>query len=184
MPYQGVVLAGGLGETSRSLLEASDDGQHRDEDRPVVLDVYKVAVEMADRVSARRSLANDFYLTTHSAFVAGILVAVTGREQITAPTGVMLICIATAGKVLALLWWCSLVGHQRLNRAKYKAINHIEDAPPAKPTYQEWDLLEREHQDSRRHRYRELGWAERRVSLLFIALYVAVLVVEATQHYW
>ena len=156
----------------------------RDEDCPAILEVYKVAVEMADRVSARRSLANNFYLTIHSAFVAGILVAVTGREQIIAPTRAILICVAAAGIALALLWWCSLVGYQRLNRAKYKAINHIEDALPAKPLSQEWELLEREQQDSWRHRYRELGWAERRVPLLFIALYIAVVAVEATQHYW
>ena len=91
----------------------------RDEDRPVVLEAYKVAVEMADRVSARRSLANNFYLTIHSAFVAGILVAMTGRKQITAPTSVMLICVAAAGIALALLWWCSLVGYQRL-KAKWR----------------------------------------------------------------
>ena len=159
-------------------------GGTRDEDRQVVLEVYKVAVEMADRVSARRSVANNFYLTIHSAFVAGILVAVTGREQIIAPTGAILFCLAAAGIALALLWRRSLVDYQQLNRAKYKAINQIEDALPAKPLSQEWELLERQQQDSWRHRYRELGWAERRVPILFIALYIAVLAVEATQHYW
>lgn len=159
-------------------------GGTRDEDRQVVLEVYKVAVEMADRVSARRSVANNFYLTIHSAFVAGILVAVTGREQIIAPTGAIHFCLAAAGIALALLWRRSLVDYQQLNRAKYKAINQIEDALPAKPLSQEWELLERQQQDSWRHRYRELGWAERRVPILFIALYIAVLAVEATQHYW
>ena len=159
-------------------------GGTRDEDRRVVLEVYKVAVEMADRVSARRSVANNFYLTIHSAFVAGILVAVTGREQIIAPTGAILICLAAAGIALALLWRRSLVDYQQLNRAKYKAINQIEDALPAKPLSQEWELLERQQQDRWRHRYRELGWTERRVPILFIALYIAVLAVEATQHYW
>ena len=89
-------------------------GGTRDEDRRVVLEVYKVAVEMADRVSARRSVANNFYLTIHSAFVAGILVAVTGREQIIAPTGAILICLAAAGIALALLWRRSLVDYQQL----------------------------------------------------------------------
>lgn len=159
-------------------------GETRGEDRPIVLEVYKVAVEMADRVSARRSIANNFYLTIHSAFVAGILVAVRWREQITGPTGAILVCVAGAGIALALLWWCSLVGYQRLNRAKYKVINHIEDALPAKPLSQEWELLEREQHDGWRRRYRELGWTERRVPLLFIALYIAVLAVEAVQHYW
>ena len=72
-----------------------------DEDRPVVLEVYKLAVEMADRVSARRSLANNFYLTIHSAFVAGLFVSVSGREQKIAPSGVILTCVAAAGIALA-----------------------------------------------------------------------------------
>ena len=154
------------------------------EDRPVVLEVYKLAVEMADRVSARRSLANNFYLTIHSAFVAGLLVSVSGREQDVAPNGVILACVAAAGVALALLWWCSLVGYQQLNRAKFRAINLIEEALPAKPLSREWELLEGEQLAGWRHRYRELGWAERRVPLLFIALYIAVLAVEAAQHYW
>lgn len=152
----------------------------RDDDRPAVLEIHKLAVEMADRVSARRSVANNFYLTIHSALVAGLLVLVSDREPMIPLRGAILICVAVAGVALALLWWCSLVGYRRLNRAKYKAINEIEESLPAKPLSREWGFLEREKHASWRHRYRELGWVERKVPLLFIVLYTAVVVAEAT----
>ena len=153
-----------------------------DDDRPAVLEIYKLAVEMADRVSARRSVANNFYLTIHSALVAALLVSAPDREPIVSVSGAIFTCVAATGIALALLWWCSLVGYRRLNRAKYKAINQIEEALPAKPISQEWGFLEREEHSSWRHRYRELGWSERKVPLLFIALYAAVVTVEAVQN--
>jgi hypothetical protein len=47
----------------------SDQPQGADQQ---VLDLYKMAVEMADRVSARRSTANAFFLTAEAALVAVI----------------------------------------------------------------------------------------------------------------
>ena len=37
---------------------------------PQVLDIYKLAVEMADRVSSRRATANAFFLTVNTGLVA------------------------------------------------------------------------------------------------------------------
>ena len=152
-----------------------------DEDRPAILEIYKVAVEMADRVSARRSLANNFYLTIHSALVAGLLVSLSGRKPMIALSGAMLTVVAAAGVALALLWWCSLDAYKWLNCAKFEASNQIEQALPVRPLSQEWATLKPDPDASWKHRYRELGWSERKVPLLFIALYIAVGTVEATQ---
>ncbi len=155
----------------------------RGEDRPAILEIYKLAVEMADRVSARRSLANNFYLALHSALVAGLLVSLSDREPMIALGDALLVCVAVAGVALALLWWCSLAGYRRLNRAKYEAINQIEEALPVKPLSEEWQILEREQDANWRRRYRELGWSERKVPILFMALYIAVVTIEAIQRY-
>ena len=37
-----------------------------------LLEQYKICVEMADRISARRNLANVFFLTLHTAIFAAI----------------------------------------------------------------------------------------------------------------
>jgi hypothetical protein len=37
-----------------------------------LLELYKLCVEMADRVSARRATANAFFLTLNSALLAGL----------------------------------------------------------------------------------------------------------------
>lgn len=47
----------------------SDDRATR-QPSPVFVELYKLTVEMADRVSARRGTANSFFFTLHAAFVA------------------------------------------------------------------------------------------------------------------
>ena len=41
-------------------------------DRETILEQYKIYVEMADRISARRSLTNTFFLTLNTAIFAAI----------------------------------------------------------------------------------------------------------------
>ena len=50
-------------------LAAGGVGAHAGTD-PVVLELYQLAVEMADRVSARRGLANTFFLTLNTGLAA------------------------------------------------------------------------------------------------------------------
>jgi hypothetical protein len=40
--------------------------------RTIVLEQYKLYVEMADRLSARRALANTFFLTVNTAVLIGL----------------------------------------------------------------------------------------------------------------
>src|SRR5262249_5635053 len=71
------------------------------------LDLYKLAVEMAARVSARRGTANRFFLTLNSALVAGIGLA---RPLVDAspPDRFGIVVLVLAGLVLTGLWWVLL----------------------------------------------------------------------------
>jgi hypothetical protein len=60
---------------------ASDYSEARERYQQAILDQYKLCVEMADRVSARRSLTNTFFLSLNSAVVAVVL-AVQGGASI------------------------------------------------------------------------------------------------------
>lgn len=55
------------------MLSGGDEGGAR-------LDLYKLAVEMADRTSARRAGANSFFLTLHAALAAFVGVVSSARE--------------------------------------------------------------------------------------------------------
>ncbi|WP_330358346.1 hypothetical protein [Streptomyces chartreusis] len=81
-------------------MNASSDGPEPEStDRE--LELYKVAVEIADRVSSRRGKANAYFLTVQSAMVT--LIGVGGPPDAPAPTWVAL-ALALAGVTLSATW--------------------------------------------------------------------------------
>lgn len=150
---------------------------------PRVLELYKLSVEMADRVSARRATANAFFLTVNTALVALIGLNPQFGDSWLLPTSVCL-----AGCAVSFCWWLLLRNYRRLNEAKFAVINRIEEKHfPVQPFQEEWhlqkdsqgDLLERhkrKHLGKIRMALRELGTVERFVPLVFGGLYVLLLV--------
>lgn len=137
-------------------------------------DIYNLAVEMADRVSARRALANSFFATVQTA-----LIALLGSKEF--PW-----YVAVAGIVLSVVWWGMLKSYRDLNRAKFDVINEMEKRLPAKIFTEEWVSLkgEKGSQDaipsviSKKgirgwlSQYRELGAVERSVPWMFAVIYL------------
>lgn len=105
-----------------------------------LLEQYKICLEMADRISARRNLANVFFLTLNTLCVTAIgfllekISLVNPKWIILFPLfGVMLIC---------LIWWWLIRSYSDLNSAKYKVIGHLEKKLPSSPFYSaEWKEL-------------------------------------------
>src|SRR5947209_6151616 len=97
---------------------------------PAELELYKLAVEMADRASARRALANTFFLTVNTG-----LVALLGARHVRW-------YVAAAGIVFALVWWWLLQTYRQLSSAKFKVINDIETRLPVQPFSEEWTHLQ------------------------------------------
>jgi hypothetical protein len=143
----------------------------------VELDLYKLAVEMADRISGRRALANTFFLTVNTG-----LAALLGGNNLRW-------YVAAAGIVFAFAWWWLLQSYRKLNWAKFEVINAIEPRLPLRLFSDEWRHLE----STRAPRgvwppaalwawlkgYHDLGTAERIVPLAFVAIYVAELIRQA-----
>jgi hypothetical protein len=143
----------------------------------VELDLYKLAVEMADRISARRALANTFFLTVNTG-----LAALLGSKDLRW-------YVAAAGIVFALSWWWLLQSYRKLNWAKFEVINAIEQRLPLRLFSEEWDHLQNARNPARAwppralrawlEGYHELGTVERVVPLAFAAIYVAELIRQA-----
>lgn len=142
------------------------DGAH-DSD-PRIIELYTTAVEMADRISARRSVANAFFLTVQTALVA--IIGATTSNLLKAPWWTAL-AVSLAGVVLSASWWLQLRSYRNLNQAKFDVISGIEQQLPIKIFSAEWDTL-RDPTRMWRSRYAELGIVERIVPCIFAALYV------------
>ncbi len=135
----------------------------------VYLEIYKLAVEMTDRVSARRAVASGFFLTAQSALV--VLVGATSSEDW---------AFALPGLVLAITWWLLLRSYRTLNTAKFGVIHDLEKLLPAAPFRDEWKELKPEKGEPWRERYVELGALERIVPAIFGGIFLVVVIAEFT----
>lgn len=132
---------------------------------PGFLDQYKLAVEMADRVSARRGAANSFMLTANAAFTA-LLGGTTLKWY-----------VSLAGIAFAATWWALLRSYRDIDRAKLSVILDMEQRLPVDVYGDESDYLKgAAPARSRLATYWDLGQIERLVPVLFALIYAFVLV--------
>ena len=131
-----------------------------------VIEQYKLAVEMADRLSSRRATANGFFLTAQTTLIA--LLAIKDLDQA---------WVAAGGLVLAATWWLLLRSYRDLSAAKWSVICAIEaDGLPLRPFSDEWDRLKTDPVTWWRGRYAELGWIERLVPAVFGVIFFVTLI--------
>lgn len=141
---------------------------------PRVMEIYQTAVEMADRISARRASANTFFLTVQTAFIAVLGVATPTLES--APWWMSLV-VSVAGLTLSASWWLQLRSYRALNAAKFSVITKIEaEHMPIKAFSEEWNYLKQDPVRRWRRRYAELGTVERVVPVVFAVLYAVLFV--------
>ena len=138
---------------------------------PATLEQYKLAIEMADRVSSRRSSANTFFVTLQSALVA-VLGFLNGGES--APDRWVLAAVCSTGVISAATWFLLLRSYRDLNRAKFQVVCGIESQLPHQLFADEWASLKGDPVKRWRPRYAELGTIERVVPLSFAALNVTL----------
>jgi hypothetical protein len=131
------------------------------------LELYKLAVEMADRVSARRATTNAFFLTVNTVLLAFVS---SGSLNV-------LWLVSLAGIALSATWWVLLKSYRDLNRAKFAVITEMEADLEVKLFGDEWKRLKEDReQQGWWGRYAEFSMTERLVPLIFAALYAAVFV--------
>ncbi|MGW2150507.1 RipA family octameric membrane protein [Nonomuraea bangladeshensis] len=134
-----------------------------------VLEQYKLCVEMADRVSARRNTSNTYFLSLNTALSAALVTLAGGRLAGTS------VWILIAGLVILLAqcaaWFAIVRSYRLLNSAKFAVIGALEERLPALAYSQaEWEALG-EGRDWRR--YLPLTHVEQWVPVIFAAAYLA-----------
>lgn len=129
---------------------------------------YKLAVEMADRVSARRGTANLFYLSIQTTLLTAAGLTYTTTQHAPWYTTVT---VALTGCSISGAWWRHLRSYRLLNHAKFVVIHAMEDRLPVKVFSDEWEILK--HQTNS---YIELGTTEQFVPWVFAVLQILLMV--------
>ena len=125
---------------------------------------YKMYVELTDRISQRRSLANSFFVTAN---VALLTIASWFKEDF----GQYIYFISAVGVILAFFWLFCIRSYRQLNSGRFKIIHEIENHLPLNLFAYEWKLLGcgKSFKD-----YWPLSRVERFVPILFIIMYIVL----------
>lgn len=130
------------------------------------IDIYKLCIDMADKTSERRLKTNAFIIAINTGLISlnGYLSS-TGVSQAVWSFIICFVCI------IVNLYWIFLVStYKKINEAKYKTINKIENDNnfPFKPFNEEYDHLKSKS-------YFHLTTIERLIPLTLIILNVVVI---------
>lgn len=130
-----------------------------------LLDQYKLYIEMADRVSARRQAANSYFVTLNTALL-GFVGYVTTKDS-----NEYMWLLGIVGVVLSYLWYRIIVSYRDLNSAKFKVVHEIEKRLPISPYDAEWEAMGRGKDSSL---YKPLTHIELGVPWVFLVLHFSV----------
>lgn len=136
---------------------------HTEYDRQM-FEQYKLYVELADRISQRRTNANSFFITANAALLT---VASWFKDDF----GRYMYLISAVGILIALFWFFCIRSYGQLNTAKFKVIHKIEEQLPLALFEYEWEALGRGKSFTT---YWPLSHIERIVPFVFIGMYIAL----------
>jgi hypothetical protein len=140
-----------------------------------LLEQYKQYLELADKISERRSAANTFFLTVNTGILSAFGIA-NFLEQKTSP--LVFIIGGVAAILLSYSWYRLIRSYRDLNTAKFKVVHEIEEHLPVRPYEAEWEALGR---GKNKKLYWPFTHIENYVPWIFILLYGAVIAYSA---YW
>jgi hypothetical protein len=143
-----------------------------DKYQAAVLEQYRIFVEIADRVSARRGVANTFFLTLNTVVLTTLTVLWRDRPGNAAGYLVVPLC---ALLLQCGAWFWLLRSYRQLSAAKSLVIGALEERLPASPYWRaEWSALG-EGRDLAR--YWPLTRLEQWIPVSFALVYVLAFVV-------
>ncbi len=130
-----------------------------------LLEQYKLYVQSAENVSARRIASSRYLLALNAALIAlySLLSANFGQDY-------WALLIPVMGIPVSLLWYLIIKSHADLNRIKFKVIHALEQHLPVAIYEHEWHLAK----EGQGKTYRAVTTIERWIPILFAALHIVL----------
>ena len=137
----------------------------------IMLDQYKLYVEMADRISARRATTNNFFLTANSFLFIAIGALINTEFFILIPI------ILLVGISFCVGWYLLIQNYRGLNSSKYKVINKIEEKLPVEGFNAEYRLLKMQQKESKRKRFSNIeSWIPLSLIIMYSLAIIALII--------
>jgi hypothetical protein len=145
-----------------------------------LIEQYKLYVQMADKISDRRAIANTFFLSLNSFLLTVLGVLPQLKSNIVEFTLIWVIVVSIAGIIFCFSWIMLIRGYRKLNEAKFYIINRMEEKLPVTMYASEWKYLENIKEKLRflpfNIGYSPLSMIERWVPSLIVLLYISLMV--------
>ena len=156
-----------MGEPSMVLFSQAKEN-YGDSFNTDLLEQYKLYVQSAENVSARRVASSRYLLTLSSA-----LVALYGLQSADFSQNCWTLLTPIAGITVSVLWYRIIKSHANPNRVKFKVIYELEQHLPAAMYKYEWHLAE----EGKGKTYRTVTTIEQWVPILFGALHMVLVII-------
>ena len=158
-----------IAETSKVFSESKAKyGEKYDEH---LLQQYLLYVQMADKISERRSLGNTFFLTANTAILSALGIITATYPFPTISGGFLAFVASLSPALLCYAWFRIVKSYQQLNTGKFAVIHEIEKKLPLALFKAEWEALGRGEDSTK---YTPLTDVEKWVPVIFIVLYGAI----------
>lgn len=138
---------------------------HGNDSHEILFEQYKLYVEMSNEISKRRHQTNSFYISLSSAIIA-LFSLIT--VKIGTNSSEFIFVLPIFGLITCFIWFTHLKSYKKLNSAKFKIINKIEEELPCQGFSDEWEILSKDS-------YKRLTDIERYVPIIMGVLYFLIL---------
>ena len=160
----------------RSELFAVEEKDYGKDYKQHLLELYNLYVEMADRISQRRSKANTFFLSVNTLLVTAIGILSKLESGFEILNSWWVLTTSLAGILFCWTWLSIVNSYRQLNTGKFKVINTIEQKLPLALYKAEWSYLKPKGGTSR---YKQLTVVEILVPKIFGVVYFVLMIMAA-----
>ena len=140
------------------------NNEKRGPDKSILLEQYKLYVEMADRISQRRQSANNYFIGVNVLLLSFF----SYLNHIKSSIGVFII-FSVAGILICFMWYRLIKSYKGMNDGKFKVIHDMEKMLDYQPYTIEWEKLGRGEDKKLYHPFTKI---ELDIPRIFSALYV------------
>jgi hypothetical protein len=149
------------------ILNTNYETDHKD----LLLEQYKMYVEMHDRISARRNQVNSFFISLLSGLLAIFSIASNQDQMVKFP--LIGLVVGFLGSILCILWNFNIRAYRRLVERKIQIILEMEEFLPFYCYNKESHLRE---QDLTEKTYLRPTSIEQCVSFIFGIVYIVLMI--------